>query len=94
MKRVHLFIHGDVVGVGFRAWTVRTAKELKLTGWVKNREDKTVEVIAEGEEKILEEFIKRCHHGPEVAWVERVEEKWEEGPLACGEEFVGFEVRY
>lgn len=90
MKRVHLLISGDVIGVGFRAWTVRNAKELGLTGWVRNTEDKTVEILIEGKKEKLEEMIKRCHQGPEVAWVERVQVKW----IEASGEFAGFEVRY
>lgn len=90
MKRVHLFISGDVQGVGFRAWVVRQAKELGLTGWVKNREDGAVEVIAEGLKHDLEEFIKRCHDGPELSWVESIDTQWQE---ATGE-FVHFAIVY
>ena len=62
MKRAHLIISGDVQGVGFRAWIVRQAKEFSLTGWVKNREDGAVELVAEGVRQSLEELIKRCQH--------------------------------
>lgn len=76
-KRVHLFITGDVVGVGFRAWMVRQAKQLGLTGWVKNSAHDTVEVVAQGSQDKLKLLIEYSHQGPEVAWVEKVEEKWE-----------------
>lgn len=89
MNRAHLFIHGDVIGVGFRAWIRGQAHDLQLAGWVRNTEDRRVEIVAEGEEEKLKELIKKCHSGPEVAWVERVEEEWGE---ASGE-FAGFEVR-
>lgn len=90
MKRVHLFIYGDVIGVGFRAWTVRNARELGLTGWVANAENNCVELVAEAEKEKLDEMIKRCNHGPDVAWVEKAEVKWEE---VTGE-FIGFEIKY
>ena len=51
MKRIHLIISGDVQGVGYRAWTKRQAKDLGIVGWVKNREDKAVELVGEGEEQ-------------------------------------------
>ena len=89
MQRIHLLILGDVTGVGFRSWTLRQARGLGLTGWVKNVSKGVVEVLAEGEKESLEEFIKRCHHGPDVAWVEKVEVKWGE---ATGE-FTGFGIR-
>ncbi|OGG30517.1 hypothetical protein A3A63_04400 [Candidatus Gottesmanbacteria bacterium RIFCSPLOWO2_01_FULL_46_9] len=90
MKRVHLIISGDVQGVGFRAWTLRNSKTKSCTGWVKNRDDGTVEVIAEGTRTELEEFIAHCQHGPEVAWVERVVVNW----LDATGEFDRFEVLY
>ena len=77
MKGVRLFISGDVQGVGFRAWTLRQAKALGLNGWVKNREDGTVEVFAEGEEDRLQNLLSKCRKGPDVSWVEHVDVKWE-----------------
>ncbi len=64
MQRVHLIISGNVQGVGFRSWTKWQAKKLGLTGWVKNRDDATVELVAEGLEEQLKELVKRCHKGP------------------------------
>lgn len=89
MKRAHVFIHGDVIKVGFRAWTLRQAQGLQLTGWVRNAEG-GVKAVFEGEEEKVKEMIERCHDGPEVAWVEKVDVVWEE---ASGE-FEGFEIRY
>ena len=88
MKRAHLFIIGDVVGVGFRAWTVRNAKELGLVGWVRNANHNTVEAVFEGEEEKVKEMIERCKKGPEVAWVEKVDVKWEKAK----NEFDGFKI--
>ena len=88
MQRIHLLITGDVTGVGFRYFALRRAQLLKLTGWVRNVSKGTVEVVAEGEKDKLQELIKRCNHGPDVAWVEKVEVKWGE---ATGE-FTGFRI--
>jgi acylphosphatase len=90
MKRVRLFISGDVLGVGYRAWMKRQAKALGVAGWVKNREDKIVEIIAEGNEQELKQLINMCKRGPDISWVERVDTRWER---ATGE-FIGFEVLY
>lgn len=90
MKRIRCIVSGDVVGVGYRAWARRQAKGLELVGWVKNREDKTVELVAEGTRESLEEFIALCRRGPDVAWVKHVDVSWQK---ATGE-FVGFEVVY
>ena len=85
--RAHIFIYGDVTGVGFRSWTKSKAEKLGLTGWVKNVSD-SVEAVLEGEKEKIDQMIKLCHEGPETSWVERVDEKWEE---YIGE-FEGFEI--
>lgn len=90
MKRIHLIISGDVQGVGFRSWVREEARKFGLTGWVKNREDRTVELVVEGEESVLRELIELCRRGPEVAWITGVQVKREE---ASGE-FINFEVRF
>lgn len=87
-KRAHVFIYGDVIGVGFRAWTARNAKELGLTGWVRNVSRETVEAVFEGPKEKVEEMVKRCHKGPEVAWAERVDCRYEE----VKGEFMGFDI--
>ena len=85
---MRLVISGDVQGVGLRMWVQAAARNLELTGWVKNRRDETVEVVAEGETEKLKELVVLCHRGPEVAWVEHVEEIWSE----ARDEFSTFEV--
>lgn len=90
MKRVRAIISGDVIGVGFRSWVRRLAQDNHLNGWVTNREDKTVELVAEGTREALETLIAACNRGPDVSWVEHVEVKWEK---ETGE-FVSFEVLY
>lgn len=90
MQRVYLVISGDVQGVGFRAWVRETAKRLGLTGWVKNREDGAVELVAEGVQKNVEELTNECHHGPEVAWITKVDVVWEDAT----NEYIGFDIVY
>jgi acylphosphatase len=76
MKRLHLIISGDVQGVGFRSWVRFHAQRAGLSGWVKNREDQTVELVAEGGKEALEALKEECRKGPDVARVQHVEEKW------------------
>ncbi len=76
MQRVHMIVTGTVQGVGFRSWTRKQARTLLLTGWVTNREDGTVEIVAEGKKADLLQFVSRCQHGPEVSWVEQVQTEW------------------
>ena len=49
--RVHLVVRGRVQGVGFRWFVKEVARGLDLAGWVKNRADGGVEVVAEGGER-------------------------------------------
>jgi acylphosphatase len=76
LKQVQLFVRGRVQGVFFRASAQREAKRLGLTGWVKNRPDGAVELLAEGEEDALKELLGWAHHGPSAARVERVDIRW------------------
>lgn len=89
LKRVHLLISGNVTGVGFRLGTVYIARELGLTGWVRNTESKGVEIMAEGPEEKLQNLLTWVHKGPPLAQVEKVEVEWRK---ATGE-FWKFEVK-
>ena len=64
MKEVHFFVNGRVQGVGYRAWCVRTASKFGISGWVRNRFDGTVEILAIGQEFQIDGFLKECLKGP------------------------------
>ena len=76
LKQVQLFVRGRVQGVFFRASAQREAKRLGLTGWVKNRPDGAVELLAEGEEDALKELIGWANRGPGSARVDNVDVRW------------------
>lgn len=76
LKRIHLVIRGRVQGVYFRASAVREAKRLGLTGWVKNRPDNAVELVAEGEEDQVKDFLAWAQHGPSTARVDKIDTRW------------------
>lgn len=76
LKQVHLFVRGRVQGVFLRASAQREARRLGLTGWVKNRTDGAVEILAEGEEEGLKDLIGWAKHGPTAARVENVDVRW------------------
>jgi acylphosphatase len=90
LVRLHAILHGRVQGVSFRYYTRLRARELGLDGFVRNRWDGTVEVVAEGERPDVEELLAFLHVGPQAALVTRVETEW---PSPTGE-FDRFEVRY
>jgi len=83
-------VHGEVQGVGFRYWIRRQARELGLTGYVRNRWNGTVEVVAEGGKASLQRLLNRLGQGPRSAWVQRVSAEW---ALYTGK-FRFFEVRF
>lgn len=89
MKRAHLIFEGRVQGVFFRANTQRIARELGLTGWVRNLEDGSVEAVAEGEESAIRSLVARLQDEVPAARMKRVREEWSEA--TC--EFRVFEVR-
>ena len=79
MASVQAVVYGRVQGVYFRAFASRHARELGLSGYVRNLPDwKAVEVQAEGERKQLEKLIDHLKVGPPRARVERVETSWSE----------------
>ena len=88
MTRRRVVIHGRVQGVFFRSSTVERARQVGVSGWVRNRRDGTVEAVFEGSEAQVAEMARYCHEGPSWARVERVEEI-EEAP----EDLEGFGVR-
>ena len=88
--RLHAVAHGMVQGVNFRAYTQREAARLRLTGWVRNQWNGTVETVAEGPRAALEEFERTLQRGPPAALVDAVDVTYSE---ATGE-FGGFNIRY
>ena len=63
-------------GVYFRASAQREARQLGLTGYVKNRGDGAVELVAEGEEDQVKDFLAWAQQGPSTARVDKVETRW------------------
>lgn len=61
---IHAIITGVVQMVGYRWFAVNSAKNLELTGWVKNLDDGTVEIKAFGKRGMLDDFIKQLSIGP------------------------------
>lgn len=61
-KQIHVYYTGRVQGVGFRFTSQDLAKELGVTGWVKNLRDGRVKITAEAEEETLKDFLQRINH--------------------------------
>jgi acylphosphatase len=73
---LHLFISGQVQGVSYRANAARMGSTHGLSGWVRNLPDGRVELLAQGEEKNLRNFLAWVHQGPAQARVDHVETHW------------------
>jgi acylphosphatase len=76
VERLHGVIHGDVHGVGFRYFLMREAQRLGLRGWVRNRDDGTVEFVAEGRRPELERLQRAAERGPQMAQVDKLDAEW------------------
>ena len=76
LKQIHIRVHGRVTGVFFRASTQREAKRLGLTGWVRNRNDQSIEMLAEGEEDGIKDLIAWAQQGPSAARIDKVDVRW------------------
>ena len=68
-----LRIKGDVQGVGFREWAIHEANNRKLNGWVRNRGDGSVELVISGPDAVVQDMLKACTQGPEMAQVHKID---------------------
>jgi len=88
--RARIFVSGRVQGVFFRLHTEEKARELGITGWVRNLNDGRVEAVLEGEKGKVEELIEWAKGGPKSARVDGVDVEWQESKG----EFKNFEIRH
>lgn len=73
MKQVRIIVSGRVQGVGFRWSTKREADRLGLTGYVRNRADGKVEIVAQGPATAVEELIAWAKRGPSFSAVSHID---------------------
>ena len=85
----HFLVYGNVQGVGYRAAAERQAKNLQLTGWVRNLPDGRVEILAQGEDSALQALQDWAEQGPRFAKVTNVMAQ----PVAVNADFTRFEIR-
>lgn len=89
MVRAHLIVSGLVQGVSFRKNAQKEAKNLGVTGWVRNLFSGKVEIVAEGTEDAVNTFISWAKEGPRFSKVREVAVF----PSEPTGEFSGFEIR-
>jgi len=89
IARIQLIISGKVQGVAYRFSAKREADQLSLTGWVQNRANGDVEIMAEGHQTQLNQFIKWAQTGPKFADVHGIVIK----NLKASNEFKQFNIR-
>ena len=77
-RRVHLTVKGRVQGVGFRYFSYMTGIDLQLKGWVRNRANGDVEILAQGPNEKVYALIRAIRKGPEMAVVTDVDVEWVE----------------
>jgi acylphosphatase len=70
---VNIVVHGVVQGVGFRWFVRERARALRLAGWVRNREDGSVEFTVRGAPSVVDDLIALVKVGPRNARVDRLE---------------------
>lgn len=87
--RLHAMVEGRVQGVGYRQFVFEVASMLHLKGWVRNRRDGNVEVLAEGSRDMLEKLLAALQRGPRMSYVTGLNPQW----LPATGEFASFEVR-
>ena len=71
-RAAHVTITGRVQGVGFRAFVEDEARMRGLAGWVRNRQDGSVEAVLLGDAAAVEAMLAACRRGPRAAAVTEV----------------------
>lgn len=89
MTCVQFHIGGRVQGVGYRYFALYTARELGISGYVRNLPDGSVEVTACGDAAAVARFRECLREGPPLARVTRLSEQELAVPVA----YDGFEIR-
>ncbi len=84
MNAKRLVIAGKIQGIGYRDWMVAKARELGVSGWVRNRSDGTVEALIAGDVAAVEELSRLCRRGPRLAEVSSIVEELADPPAEPG----------
>ena len=88
IEEIHVFISGQVQGVGFRARVARYALKHNIKGFVRNLPDERVEICAQGAGSAIRAFFKEIRAAPGRALIQSFDEKKTE----CGQTYSAFEI--
>lgn len=85
IQQAHIYIKGDVVGVGYRAWVKIHSKSLSIKGWIRNNFHEPdifgpnggVEAVIQGTKSQIDQMIMLLKRGPSVSYVDEVVVNWE-----------------
>jgi acylphosphatase len=72
MQASHIPVCGEVHNIGFRTWAKELAVKLDLSGWVRKASDGSIEILIQGEEDPITNFLSLCWDGPKMAYVDDV----------------------
>ena len=73
MASKHIVVQGRVQGVNFRSAAQDAATDLGLAGWVRNRDDGSVEMVVEGDDAAVDRMVEWARQGPSSAEVTDVD---------------------
>jgi len=90
MEEIHCKVTGRVQMVMFRDFVQRKARSMRLSGFVRNLNDGSVEVVAQGSREELEKLTEYLHEGSWLSKVDEVNVEWRKPQ----ETFVGFSILY
>jgi acylphosphatase len=92
IKQARIILKGKVQGVFFRDFAKQNANKMGIVGYARNTKEGTVEIVAQGEERKLEDFIRLCKKGPIFAKVESADVSYE--AAAEEGEYEYFDIRH
>ena len=90
LQQIHAIVEGRVQGVSYRYFSQQAAYQMGVKGWVRNLPNGTVEVLAQGTEAQLEQFLNFLRIGSPSAAVQGINVEWQ----ACGDYCNLFQIRY
>lgn len=88
-KQLHIIYTGRVQGVGFRYTVLEIARDVQVTGWVKNMSNGGVELVAEASEEVLKDFLLRINHYFN-SYIQDTDVQW----LPATGEFKTFDIKF